>query len=1251
MRRPRLGLAALVLLAGTALGSQDSEPGSTRLAARDLGVPLPGGATLFEELSGERTGIVFEDDFDWEGPNKHLYRHGFAGGGVCVGDYDGDGRPDLYFARQTGADRLYRQTADFVFEDVTEAAGLGLEPAWGAGAVFADTDDDGDLDLYVCNYAAPNRLYVNQGDGTFVEGAAEVGLAYSGASIMAGFADYDLDGDLDLYLVTNRMYPGPLLDVPRTAHVNGRVVVDPAQEEAFRIQERNVQGELQKYVVKAGQRDRLFRNDGAAGFTDVSAQAGLSGKHAGLSATWWDYDHDGLPDLYVANDFWDADQLYHNEGDGQFRDVVAEALPHTPWFSMGADFADINGDGLVDLLAADMSATTHFMSKLMMGDMNDSRWFLQSAEPRQYMRNALYLNTGTERFQEAAALVGLASTDWTWSVKFGDLDNDGRVDLFVTNGSANHSFDPDLTRRLREVSERQTRERMADPVARAEEQWQLYRELGVRHEANLAFRNDGDLHFENVSAAWGLDAERMGMGAVLADLDRDGDLDVVVNDVGAGASVFRNGEATGHGVLIELRGTESNSRGIGAIVEFETAGDIQVRQLAPTRGYMSANEPLLHFGLGDAERIGVLRIRWPSGRTSTVLGLAAGQLHTVYEPTDVTGDADDQDAAAESPAPADAPLFREVALERGLDSGPRMERPFDDYAVQPLLPAALSQRGPCLAWGDVDFDGDDDLYVGGSAGHAGQLWIYAHGDFAPSPWTADSECEDTGALWLDADSDGDFDLYVASGSNEFGPDDPRLADRLYLNDGKGELTPAPEGSVPDVRDDVGALVAADFDQDGDLDLFVGARAIPGSYPLVGPSRLLRNDGGKFVDATAEVAPGLESVGLVTAALWSDADLDGDVDLLIATEWGPVHYWTNNSGHLTETTGPAGLAERLGWWSSLCGVDLDADGDTDYVVLNAGLNTKYGSKEAHLFYGLFEGEEQPRIIEAKHGADELLPVRGLSCSSGAMPRMNTEIPTYREFAGATLEEIYGLEPLNQALELTANHLESGVLINVTEPGEDARFEYRSLPRIAQIAPGYGAVSGDFDLDGHADLALVQNFYGREPETGRWDGGIGLVFLGDGAGNLLPQRADTSGFVVPGDATALSTCDIDGDGAPDIVAAQNEGRVMCFTPLEPSFRREGRALTVHLIGSDGNPGAVGARVTLSRPGGRVSSAEVHAGSGHGSQSSPWVFFGLTEEEFDAHGFQVAEPSIGVRWPDGLETRHEMPDYAGRVYLRHP
>lgn len=1223
---------ALALVALVPLASQvaAAAPQSIPLAE-----PAPTPGAMFEAVAPERSGIDFDDPFDWEGPQRHLYRHGFAGGGVCVGDYDGDGRPDVYFTVQTGPDRLYRQVGDFEFEDATESAGLILDATRGAGAVFADVDDDGDLDLYVCNYDAPNRLYVNDGDGTFTEGAQAAGLDFAGASIMAGFADYDVDGDLDLFLLTNRLYPGPLLDVPRTAHVRGRVVVDPQQEEAFRIQERRIDGEVQKFVVKAGQRDLLFRNDGTGRFDEVSTQAGISGNHAGLSATWWDYDHDGLPDLYVANDFWDADRLYHNEGDGRFRDVIAEALPHTPWFSMGSDFADVDNDGLVDFLAADMSATTHFMSKLMMGDMGDSRWFLESAEPRQYMRNALYLNTGTERFMEGAALAGIASTDWTWSVKFGDLDCDGRVDLYVTNGSANHSFDPDLTRKLREVSERQTAEGITDPAVRAEEQWQLYRELGVRHEANLAFRNTGDLKFENSSRLWGLANEQMSMGAALADLDRDGDLDVLVNDVGAGASVYRNGAVDGHRLLVQLRGTASNSWGLGAIVEVDTEDGTQVRQLAPTRGYMSANEPVLHFGLGRSERVRELRVQWPSGSTSTARDLSADILITVTEP-----EATEESLPQAAPPP---PLLREVALDRGLDSGPRVERHFDDYAEQPLLPARLSQRGPCLAWGDADSDGDDDLYVGGSAGYAGQLWLYDDGDFAPAAWSVDAEHEDTAALWLDADSDGDLDLYVASGSNEFGERAPQLRDRLYLNDGAGGLERAPEGSLPDVRDDVGALVAADFDQDGDLDLFVGARAVPGKYPVTPTSRLLRNDGGRFVDATAEVAPGLESVGLVTAALWSDADLDGDQDLLVATEWGPVHYWSNDGGRLVSATETAGLAGRLGWWTSVTSGDFDSDGDSDYVVLNAGLNTKYGTNEQHLFYGAFEGEEHARIVEAKPGSDDLLPVRGLSCSSNAMPAMKDEIPTYRQFASSTLEEIYGAEPLSEALELAANHLESGLLFNVTEPGGPARFEYRALPRVAQISPGYGAVTADFDLDGNLDLAIAQNFFGREPETGHWDGGVGLILLGDGSGGLIPQRADASGFVVPGDATAMTAYGAGVDGQVTLVVAQNEGRVLGFSPGREST---GPSLTVRVQGPPGNVNGVGTRVTLIHPGERRTSGEVHAGSGHGSQSQPLVFFGLPGEWTRPDG-----PRIVVRWPNGTTMERQVPSGVGLLTIGYP
>jgi len=1177
---------------------------------------------LFELLDAERTGVDFENRFDWDNERRHLYPHGYAGGGVCVGDYDADGLPDLYLTSQVGRSRLYRQVQDLRFEEVSDAAGLAGGGEWGTGAVFADVNGDGRLDLYVCNYDAPNRLYVNRGNGSFEERARKAGLDFSGASIMAAFSDYDLDGDLDLYLVTNRLYPGPGKDQPNVIQQAGKAVLAPGQEESFVLQERLIDGETQKFVANVGQADRLYRNDGEGRFELVSEQAGISGNHPGLSATWWDADDDGYPDLYVCNDFWEPDRFYHNDGDGTFTDVLARSVPHTPWFSMGADFADVDGDGRMDFLAADMSPTTHFMSKLMMGDMNESRWFLVSAEPRQYMRNALYLNTGTERFMEVAFLANLASTDWTWSVKFADADCDGRVDLFATNGTANQSFDPDLTREQRAIEDAFVR--MGRPFEDVyEAQWAAYRKRPPRRETNVAMRNQGDLRFESVGGQWGLGANSISFGAAWSDLDRDGDLDLVVSNVDDPVSIYVNRGTGAQRMLVRLVGTLSNAFGIGASVRVETNAGVQVRQLQPTRGYMSADEPILHFGMGQEAVAKRLTVRWPSGHEQRFDELPVGFFYRITEPT---GRPPARSAPVKKPG-----LFEEVAATTGLQAGSRAEIPYDDYADQPLLPAKLSQLGPGMAWGDADGDGDDDLYIGGSAEHSGRLFLRGEDgrfELSSGPWEKDRASEDAGCVWLDADSDGDLDLFVASGSSEFEAGDARLRDRLYLAQGGGRFRRAPAQALPDLRDFSGPVAAADYDGDGDLDLFVGGRAIGGDYPETPDSHLLRNDGGRFTDVTDSAAPGLGRIGMATGALWSDADGDGRPDLFVALEWGPVAFFHNAGGSLEDRTEASGLAPLTGWWNSIVGGDFDGDGDIDYLALNAGLNTKYHAspeKPATLFYGDFSGSGKRSLVEAKAGADALLPVRGLSCSSEAMPFIKSNVNSYHQFASSVLADIYPPDKLAAAEVWRAALLESGVLWNEGAADGGVRFHFEALPRLAQAAPGYGAVACDLDGDGVIDVAFVQNFYEREPETGRWDGGLGLVLRGTPEG-LEPMPIDESGFIVPGDATALTLCDVNGDGRPDLAACRNGDRPRVF-----ENRGTGRSIAVRLEGPAGNPTAIGARVSLRIDGRETQTSELCAGSGYWSQSSPTLFFGVPAES--------AALELLVHWPDGRWSTHAL------------
>ena len=1177
--------------------------------------------TRFVRLGSEQTGIAFENEIDGDHPLRHLYVHGFGGAGVCVGDYDDDGLPDIFLTGQARPSALYRQVSPWKFEDVTVESGVAFD-AWDTGATFVDIDNDNDLDLYVCSYDGPNRLYVNQGDGSFVERASQWGLDYSGASIMAAFADYDRDGDLDVYIVTNRIY-APLGGgrTPRTVRINGRIELEPGFEETHALQTRRIDGEDELYIVQAGQRDLLLRNDGQR-FTNLTDAAGISGFHPGLSATWWDYNADGWPDVYVGNDYWDPDFLYRNNGDGTFTNVIRQAVPCTPWFSMGADAADINNDGLIDFLVADMSATTHFMQKMTMGDMADSRWFLESAQPRQYMRNALYLNTGTSRMMEVAYLSGLDSTDWTWSVKFGDLDNDGWTDVFFTNGSLNHSFNPDFTKKQQELHERLMRTPGVTREMVDNAQWNLVRSQPNRTEANLAFRNAGDLKFENVGEAWGLGDVGLSYGAALADLDRDGDLDIVVANLDEPVGLYRNDTTDANGVLVRLRGTASNSFGIDAVLEAHSAAGTQVKQLTLARGYMSANEPIVHFGIGDAARIDRLSIRWPSGRTQVVRDLAPGRLHTIIE-TD--------EKASSASAQTDTPLFREVSSEVGLNYAHR-ERPFDDYSLQPLLPARHSQLGPGLAVGDVNGDGRDDVFIGGAAGQAGVLYTYDGVSFVPSPsapWAADAACEDMAALLFDADTDGDLDLFVASGSVEVSPGSPLLNDRLYLNDGQGRFTKAVAGTLPDLRISSGCAVAADYDNDGDLDLFIGGRIIPGEYPRSPRSVLLRNDGGRFVDATDADAPGLASAGMVTGALWSDTDDDGRLDLLITVEWGPIRLFHNLGGTLVERTEDAGLAPYTGWWNGITGVDLDRDGDIDYIAVNAGLNTKYNAEPGRptlLYYGSVDGSKEARLLEAQWEDESLYPVRGKSCCQNAMPFLQDAFPTFESFALAEMDDIYGPSTLEQARRFEVEHLESVALIN----DGHGRFTVRPLPRAAQASPGFGVVAADFNADGMPDVAIAQNWFGPQPETGRWAGGIGAILTGQPDGSFKPLRADASGIVIEGDAKALALCDLDNDGDADLIVSQNDGRTLVQRNLTNDEPGDRVSLAVRLVSGSEHRPVAGARVSyIGRDFTQV--AEVYAGSGYLSQSSPTVFFGV-----DA----AAGGTVVVRWPDGTTTEHLVP-----------
>ena len=1171
------------------------------------------------KVAARDSGIAFQNELRRENVIAYVY----SGAGCAVGDYDGNGLPDLYLVSQDGPNRLYRQVAKWKFEDVTEKAG-GLDggDAWGKAATFVDFDGDADLDLYVCNTQSKNLLYVNQGDGTFVERAGAFGAAVTAASTGAAFADYDKDGDLDLFVLTNRVF-GPNLPPELVAEVtlpsaitakredlflpfpeftakDGEPVIPRGYEELFEIQHGR--------VFPTGQRDRLLRNDGPAGFVDVSAASGLGVPGNGLGCMWWDYDDDGFVDLYVSNDIHSKDRLWRNRGDGTFLDVSNTALPHTAFFGMGCDFGDVDNDGLFDLWVADMSSRTHYMGKMLMGSMGNHRWFLMNAEPPQYMRNALYRNVGGGRFCELAHMAGLASTDWTWSVRLVDLDEDGLLDAHATNGISVFEDNPDTIESYKRLVQQGKKKDALD----------LARRMQRVEERNVCKKNLGEWRFADVGAEWGLDELGVSHGAVFCDLDRDGDLDLVTNNLNQEASVYENRTADSHRVVVSLQGNGKNRFGVGARIGIESGGVLRSRMISPTRGYMSANEPQEHFGLGTSARIDRMVVRWPSGRVQQFFDLDADRSYVVREPEDGSNDV----AGASAKVAKEPPL---LPLARGKDLPfAHRETSFDDYASQPLLPHRLSQLGPSLVVGDVDGDSDDDVFVGGAAGQPGALLLSdGNGGFAEKagPWRDDALCEDMGALFFDCDSDGDLDLYVSSGGVEAGARTELLRDRLYLNDGKGTFSRAEDGVLPDLRIASSVVCAADYDMDSDLDLFVGARVRPGRFPESDASVVLRNEGGRFVEAQ-ELAPSLRELGMVAAAQWADLDGDQRPELIVAPQWSTLRVLGFVDGAFVDQTATRLPDAPKGQWQSLLCEDLDGDGDVDVVAGNLGENTKYKASREHpqkLYAADFDQSGTFDVVEAKDSEGKLLPVRGLSCSSDAIPSIKSAFPTYDQFARATLPEIYGKGALLSAKELVCDELASVVFEN-----DGGTLRKKALPRMAQIAPIQGIAALDFDTDGILDLALAQNSFSPEPETGRFDGGLGLLLRGRGGLAFEPVDPLEGGLALGGDQKALVTLDCDRDARADFVIAQNSGVVALYRGQVAE-----RPLCVRLRGKHGNPTGVGAIITLRSADGASQSRRITAGSGYLSQSAPCAFFAAVPKG----------AKLRVQWPDGHVTERAI------------
>ncbi len=1145
---------------------------SDAIVSRPLATPSqPAGATRFTSLTPQQTGVDFVHRVVQDHPMSYLYFSSPAGGGTAIGDVTGDGRPDIFIASGADSNRLYVQEESMKFRDASSSAGVAKENPWSCGATMVDINADGRLDIYVANYDSPNQLFINRGDGTFEDRAVDYGLNFTDACLEAAFADYDRDGDLDVYVLMYR-YENPA-GMPESAPIvmkDGKKAIHPDFEKYYEVTDDSIG------FGTYGRWDYLLRNNGNGTFSNVTIEAGLFGLGHGQSVSWWDFNQDGFADIHVGNDFNDPDRIYRNNRDGTFTDVVRETMPHVTWFSMGADIGDVNGDGLPDLLSADMSSTTHFKQKTTMGSMGNNAEFLATAEPRQYMRNALLLNSGVGRFKEAAFLTGLDSTDWTWAVKLADFDCDGWLDAFFTNGSVRSFTDSDMVLSL---SER-----------RGKTEWDIYKHTEPLREQNLAFRSEGDLKFADESEAWGLGHVGVSMSAAHGDLDGDGDLDLVVANMDEPISIYRNDSQENNRVTVRLHGLNQNRYGLGAKVTVTAREDrSQVTELHPTRGFLASNQPILHFGCGDASKVD-LKIDWPDGTTQEFQALATNSHHEITQQPGLplTRRAVSPPAMYETlPAP---PAFAHA------------ENEFDDYQLQPLLPHRMSRLGPGLASADVNGDGAMDLFLGGAKGSAGRIALRTATGFEMMQQPAlaeDREFEDMGANWLDVDQDGDVDLFVASGGNENVLGSELYVPRLYLNDGKGNLERAKD-SVPAISQSAGPVAAADFDQDGDVDVFVGGRQVPGKYPSPASSYLLVNDGGKFLDQTESAfGNAVSNLGMVTGALWSDVDNDDDLDLLLSMEWDSIRLFRNDDGRFVDDSAKAGLSSFRGWWTGISSVDVDLDGDMDYIATNMGRNSKYHAtdeKPFRIYYGDFEGNGERKLVEAEYEDETLFPVRGKSCSTHAMPSLAQKFGSYKAFAAASLQEIYTPKCLDESYQCSANYLSTAILIN----DGSGSFGVRSLPAEAQLSPGFGVLCKDFDGDAIPDVFIAQNFFSPQPETGNMDGGLGCLLRGRGDGRFTAVPAKESGVVLPQDASSVLMLDLDGKSGLDLLVSTNNGSAQLLLS-----RADKASVICKIDGVKSLSEIAGGRIQFEVDG-TTQTHEFASGCGYLTQQAPLVVF---------------------------------------------